>query len=58
VVISTLEAPLHGPGDASLPVLHSTTGKHGEGGQIVTDEAHALGLNDSVYDDRIPNSGG
>ena len=58
VVIGALITPLHTPGRTSLPVLHSPTGKIGEGGSISTHEAHALGLNNSVDDDRIPDSCG
>jgi len=58
VVIGAFETPLHGPSGTSLPVLYSATSENGEGGSISTNEAHALGLNNSIDDDRIPNSNG
>ena len=57
VVISTLVTPLYGPGHTPLPVLHSATRKDGKGGSIGTNEPHALGLDNSVDYDRIPDSG-
>ena len=58
MVISTLESPLHGPRDAPLPVLYSTTGEDRECGAISTNETHALGLDDSIDNDGIPNCNG
>ena len=58
VVIGALITPLHTPGRTSLPVLHSPTSEDGEGRPISTHEPDALGLNNSVDDDRIPNNGG
>ena len=57
VVISTFVTPLDGSSDASLPVLHPAASENREGRQIVANEAHALGLNNGVDDDRVPNGG-
>ena len=57
MVISTFVTPLDGSGDASLPVLHPAASENGEGRQIVSNEAHALGSNNGIDDDRIPNGG-
>jgi len=57
MVVSTLETPLYGRGDTSLPVLHSAVSEYGEGRQIGANEAHALGLNDGIDDERIPVMG-
>ena len=58
VVIGALVTPHHGPRGTSLPVLYSATSENGEGGSIGANEAHALGLNNSIDDDRIPDSDG
>jgi hypothetical protein len=58
VVVSTFVSPLDHPCDAPLPVLHSATGEGRERGAIGTNEAHALGLDDSVDNDGIPGCDG
>lgn len=58
VVISALVTPLYGPCGTSLPVLHSAASKNGEGRPVGTNEAHAVGLNNSIDDDGVPDNDG
>lgn len=58
MVISTLVSPLHSSCDAPLPVLHSATSEDRECGAISTNEAHALGLDDSIENDGVPSCNG